>query len=116
MNATRRLRAECQMDAPRLRRNVVATRLRRALRSRCEQAFLFGSLARDEHTLHSDIDLCVVANTRAPFAERFRDFLDVVQAFAPMDLVVLTPSEFRAVQRTADMFWRQVMKHRFRVI
>ena len=104
------------MDPPRLRRGVVATRLRRALRNRCEHAFLFGSLARDEHTVHSDIDLCIVARTRAPFAERFQEFIDIVQKFAPMDLVVLTPSEFRAVQTEGDFFWQQVIKGRFRVI
>lgn len=116
MNAIRKLRAECRMDIPPLRRRAVATRLRRALKNRCEHAFLFGSLARDEHMVHSDIDLCIVADTRAPFAERFHDYLDIVQAFAPMDLVVLTPGEYRAVQTKADVFWRHVMKHRFRVI
>lgn len=116
MNATRRLRAECQMDVQPLSRRVVATRLRRALKDRCEQAFLFGSLARDEHTVHSDIDLCIVADTKAPFAERFADFIDIVQEFSPIDMVVLTPGEFRAVQNDADLFWRQVMRHKFRVI
>lgn len=116
MTATQRLRAECQMDAPRLRRSAVAARLRRALKNRCEHAFLFGSLARDETTVHSDIDLCIVAATEVPFADRFRDFVDIVHDFSPIDLVVLTPREFRAVQKQPDVFWQQVMKHRFRVL
>lgn len=116
MSATRGLRAECGMDARPLRRRTVVARLRRALCNRCEQAFLFGSLARDEHTVHSDIDLCIVAHTHAPFAERFRPYIDIVQKFTPMDLVVLTPDEFRAAQKTTDGFWREVMRHRFRVI
>jgi len=57
-------------------------------------AILFGSYARDDADAWSDVDLLIVCETRYPFVERFRSFLDVLDAFPGADLLVYTPAEF----------------------
>jgi hypothetical protein len=47
---------------------------------------------------HSDVDLIIVARSKLSFVERFRDFLDIVVRFAPTDVIVYTPEEWRGLQ------------------
>jgi predicted nucleotidyltransferase len=42
----------------------------------------------------SDVDILIVCETPYPFVERFRRFLDVLEAFPGADLLVYTPGEF----------------------
>ncbi|MFN0061181.1 MAG: nucleotidyltransferase domain-containing protein [Myxococcaceae bacterium] len=80
-------------------RAAVIRRLRSRLHKRCEQAFLFGSFARNDQDSERDVDLIVVAKTQHRMPDRVRDFVDVVFDFAPLDLVVLTPEEFARAQK-----------------
>jgi predicted nucleotidyltransferase len=57
-------------------------------------AILFGSYARGEADAWSDVDLLIVCQTPFPFVERFRSFLDVLDAFPGADLLVYAPDEF----------------------
>ena len=62
-------------------------------------AWVFGSHARGTATDESDIDVIVVAPTRRPFVERFRDYLPAVaHADVGVDLLVYTPEEFAQMQ------------------
>jgi predicted nucleotidyltransferase len=67
---------------------------RACLRERAKLAILFGSYARGEADAWSDVDLLIVCETHRPFVERFRGFLDVLDAFPGADLLVYTPGEF----------------------
>jgi len=73
--------------------------VRRAVAAACrregaERAILFGSYARGEADAYSDLDLVIVCETPRPFLERFRGFVDVLDAFPGADLLVYTPAEF----------------------
>ena len=58
-------------------------------------AWIFGSHARGTAGPDSDIDVIVVAPTRRPFVDRFRDYLPaIVDAGIGVDLLVYTPGEF----------------------
>lgn len=62
----------------------------------------------------SDIDLIVVAPSRRPFVERFRDSPDLVAAPAGVDLLVYTPAEFDRERRT-NRFLRQALRGALRL-
>lgn len=69
------------------------------------RAYLFGSHARGTADPHSDIDVIVVAPTRRPPVERFRDYLSaVVAAGVGVDLFVYTPEEFEEMRRDRRPF------------
>ncbi|MFN0063620.1 MAG: nucleotidyltransferase domain-containing protein [Myxococcaceae bacterium] len=83
-------------------RGALKARLKGRLQKRCEQAFLFGSYARGEQCAQSDIDVIVVAETQRSLPERGKDFLDLVIEFAPMDLVVYTPDEWKRMKKSPN--------------
>ena len=58
------------------------------------RALLFGSLARGEVRGRSDLDLIVIVDTAAPFAERCARFYAALEPRVGTDLLVYTPSEF----------------------
>jgi predicted nucleotidyltransferase len=74
-----------------------------------EAAYLFGSRARGDADGLSDIDLIIVASSRRPFVERFRDYPDLLAAPAGVDLLVYTPSEF-AFERRVNRFLRHALR------
>jgi predicted nucleotidyltransferase len=84
---------------------------RRAVRA----AYLFGSFGRGEADDLSDIDLIVVADSRRPFVDRFRDFPELLSAPSGIDLLVYTPEEF-ARQRRANRFLRHVLREARRIV
>jgi len=79
-----------------------------------EAAYLFGSWARGEADRLSDIDLIVVARSRRPFVDRFRDFPELLRAPAGIELLVYTPDEFARLRRT-NRFIRHVLREARRV-
>jgi uncharacterized protein len=58
------------------------------------KAIVFGSVARGEADAWSDLDLLIVADTRRPFFERFKDFAGIYDVWPRLDLLVYTPDEF----------------------
>jgi predicted nucleotidyltransferase len=79
-------------------------------------AWVFGSHVRREADRYSDVDLIVVAETRRPFVERFRDFRDVLRdAPIGVDLLIYTPDEF-AEARRSNRFVRHALRGARRLI
>lgn len=71
-----------------------------------ERAFVFGSVARGEHTRRSDVDLIVIQETGKRFLDRYEGILaDIHSAIGPIrrsvDLLIYTPSEFAELPRSA---------------
>lgn len=85
-------------------------KLRSKLRNRCVKAYLFGSYARGEAHAESDVDLIVVADTSLHFFDRIRDYVDVVYDFAPTDLIIYTPDEFRKLKRVPNALIRHARR------
>ena len=79
-----------------------------------EAAYVFGSWARREADDLSDVDLIVVADSRRPFVERFRDYPELLQCPSAIDLVIYTPAEF-ARERRENRFLRHVLRQARRV-
>lgn len=95
------------------RETKVRPKVRRLLRSiapyKPEQVYLFGSYARGEEDLLSDIDIVVIKKTQAVFFDRLRQ---VAALFPPdlghIDVLVYTPEEFEAMRREGNAFAEMV--------
>ncbi len=72
---------------------------------RAQAAYVFGSWARGCADAHSDIDVIIVAPSKRPFVDRFRDYLPAILA-APtgVDLFVYTPEEFQRMNAQENPF------------
>ena len=76
-----------------------------------QRVILFGSRARGEEDWHSDIDLVLVAETKRPFPERFKDFWELIYAMLrPVQMLIYTPEEFSRLQREKNLFLRHVLE------
>lgn len=80
------------------------------LGGRVANAYLFGSHARGEASGESDVDLILVTDTKRPFPERGKDFLDVVHRLGAVDLLIYTPAEWAHMRRRPSGFWRRVRR------
>jgi predicted nucleotidyltransferase len=78
--------------------------------AKVDEAYLFGSWGRGDADTYSDIDLIIVAPSRRPFVERFRDYPELWRG-APtgIDLLIYTPHEF-ATQKRVNRFVRHVLR------
>ena len=76
-------------------RSVVA---RACAREGATRAILFGSYARGAADAWSDVDLILVRETALPFVERYRAFIDILDAFPGTDLLIYTPAEFEEMR------------------
>ena len=80
------------------------------------EAYLFGSWGRGDADECSDIDLIVVASSKRPFVERFRDYPELwLGAPTGIDLLIYTPEEF-ATQRRVNRFVRHVLREARRIV
>ncbi|MBI4242065.1 MAG: nucleotidyltransferase domain-containing protein [Candidatus Rokubacteria bacterium] len=79
----------------------IADRLKREYRA--ERVIVYGSVARGEATIHSDIDLLVVAPSTEKGYQRMATVKAIVRDLSrglPISPIVLTPEELK--QRLAD--------------
>jgi predicted nucleotidyltransferase len=76
------------------------------------RVIVYGSVARGEATIHSDIDLLVVAPSSDRTFHRIVDAHDALGTLAyglPISPIVLTPEEVDARQRQGDAFVREIL-------
>lgn len=74
-----------------------------------KKAILFGSLARGEVGITSDIDLIVVLESDKPFHKRLKELYREIDYHEPLDLLAYTPEE---LERTLEVssFLRHALK------
>lgn len=83
-------------EARRRRLDAEVERLAGALRALddVDAALVFGSYARGDTSLHSDLDLMVVRRDERRYVDRIGDLYDVLRPRIEIDLLVYTPEEF----------------------
>jgi predicted nucleotidyltransferase len=59
-----------------------------------EKIILFGSYPADQVSEWSDLDMVIVKDTEAPFLERVRNVLALLEPKVGLDVLVYTPQEF----------------------
>jgi predicted nucleotidyltransferase len=74
-----------------------------------QKAILFGSLARDQVTPFSDLDLIIVQETDARFLDRLEAFYTGLELRVDADILVYTPKEWAELQ-TWNHFIQQVAR------
>lgn len=62
---------------------------------RAQKVVLFGSYAYGHPTQNSDIDLLVVTDTDKSFHERIQQARPLLPKGKPIDLIILTPTEYQ---------------------
>ena len=66
---------------------------------RPKKIVLFGSYCTGEVKEWSDLDLVIVKETQAPFLDRTRQVLDLLEPRVGLDVLVYTPDEFDRLAR-----------------
>lgn len=89
----------------------IAQRLKRE--HGAEKVIVYGSVARGEATVHSDIDLLVVAPTTEKGYQRMATVKALVRDLSrglPISPIVLTPGEFTQRLADGDPFVREIVE------
>jgi len=76
-----------------------------------EKAILFGSLARNEASRHSDLDLILVQKTKLRFLDRYDSLFASFRQILPgweIDLLIYTPEELSEI--SGRRFIRQALE------
>jgi predicted nucleotidyltransferase len=76
-----------------------------------KKAILFGSLARNEASRHSDIDIILIQNTSLRFLDRYKGILSAFSRALPewdVDLLIYTPAELEKI--SGRPFIKQALK------
>lgn len=101
---------------PRWSRTVLLRHLRKDLRNRALEAYLFGSHASGTATDMSDIDLILVTQTTARWPRRGAVFDDLLDRYGAMDLLVYTPQEWAQLRAEPTAFLEYAKKRWKRVL
>lgn len=64
-----------------------------------QRILLFGSLASEQVSEWSDIDLVIIKETDQKFLDRIREVMRLLQPRVGMDILVYTPEEFAQIQK-----------------
>lgn len=89
----------------------ISERLKREYNA--EKVILFGSYARGEETLDSDVDILVIAPTKERMIDRMASVSRIIRDLRnglPISPIVLTPEEFRRKLDKGDAFIQTVVE------
>jgi len=91
--------------------------LKKKLRGRVSEAYIFGSFNTSDFNRFSDIDLILICDTRNPFVERGIDFYDIQDLAPATDILVYTPDEFCNIMKEEPVgFWKSARGSMVRII
>src|SRR5512137_1296223 len=85
-------------------------------RAKAQRAWVFGSHARGEADAESDVDLVVIAETEAPFVDRYKQFASAFSQVPEIEMWVFTPAEWQKMHRQQATFYRSVVRCSFSVL
>ena len=75
-----------------------------------EKVILFGSLAQDKVQAWSDIDLVIVSCTEDRFLDRTKEMLRLLRPRVGLDVLVYTPEEFEQLCRERPFFQQEIVQ------
>lgn len=76
-----------------------------------QRVILFGSTARGDDKLESDLDILVIKNTNKNYFDRIFEAMKYVNTDKSVDMMVFTPKEFEKAQNEKRVFIKQVLKY-----
>ncbi len=82
------------------------------------EVWLFGSIVREKDFSPglSDIDMVVVMETDAPWAERTLPFDRLYEEISRLDLLVYTPQEWAIFLQSGNGFWEKLREEKIRLL
>jgi len=81
-----------------------------------KSCYLFWSLAFNDTTPWSDVDILIIAETEKPFIERPLDYQELFDLGVSLDIIVYTPDEFIKVKRSTSGFGAEMQKKMIKVL
>jgi predicted nucleotidyltransferase len=76
-----------------------------------EKIILFGSAARGETTLDSDVDFLIIKRETPLYgADRIRELSRVIDRNIPVDFLIYRPEEFNKRLKMGDPFLKSILK------
>ncbi|GAB4439130.1 MAG: hypothetical protein OHK0011_21790 [Turneriella sp.] len=100
-----------------LEREDYLRQLREKLQGRVKEAWLFGSLTRnDSAEIANDVDLILVTESNEPFHRRALQFSDIADMTTAADILVYTPDEWARLSAEQGGFWGDVNRTRVQII
>lgn len=78
-----------------------------------EKIIFFGSAARGDARKYSDIDLCIIKNTRLPSHKRMWKVYELLRGYEykyGLEPIVFTPKEFSEKEKYGNYFIRNILK------
>lgn len=76
-----------------------------------EKIILFGSAARGEHNLDTDVDLLIIKKETPHYgADRIRELSRIIDRNIPLDLLIYRPEEFENRLRMGDPFIKSIIR------
>jgi predicted nucleotidyltransferase len=76
-----------------------------------EKIILFGSAARGEHNLDTDVDLLIIKKETPYYgADRIRELSRMIDRNIPLDLLIYRPEEFENRLQMGDPFIKSIIK------
>lgn len=102
------VRYSSSSDLTQIDSEILKIKLAECLKGRIKKAYLFGSFATGEVTNSSDVDLILIVETTKPFLERGRDFFDLYDVHANLDILIYTQQEFDELMKEDLGFWGSV--------
>jgi len=80
-----------------------------------DQAYIFGSYARNTQDEYSDLDILIVKETSKEFFRRFQDFPDLYRLGVPIDLLIYTPDEFAQMKRSHNPLIEYILQNGLKI-
>ena len=76
-----------------------------------EKIILFGSAARGERDLNSDVDFLIIKKETPLYgADRIRELSRIIDRNIPVDLLIYRPEEFEKRIKMGDPFLKSILK------
>ena len=77
------------------------------LKDRAEKISVFGSVARGEDGLFSDLDVLIIMHTKLPFLERLKELYTTLELPVDVDILCYTPEEFEKIKKRG--FFKKIL-------
>lgn len=78
-----------------------------------EKIILFGSAARGDVRKYSDIDLCIIKNTKLPLRKRIWKVYKLIRSYNynyGVEPIIFTPKEFKDKRESDNYFVKNIIK------
>ncbi|MCU4138179.1 MAG: putative nucleotidyltransferase MJ0435 [Thermodesulfobacteria bacterium] len=69
------------------------------LKDKAERISIFGSVARGEAGIFSDLDILIIMKTNKPFLKRLEEIYSIPEISVDVDIICYTPEEFEQLKK-----------------